>query len=100
MKKTISEIRDEIKARLLENLRRDVARLPKDTEFHLIGSFATEDGWDGLSDVDIVCISDGRNFDSSHFPSVDRAKDVLNFTPESLSKNRDFSKAVLQGARL
>ena len=100
MKKTIPEIRNEIKTRLIESLRRDVARLPKDTEFHLIGSFATENGWDGLSDVDIVCISEGRDFNSTHFPSVDRTKDVLNFTPESLAKNPSFRKAVLHGARL
>lgn len=100
MNKTIPEVRNEIKARLIEGLRRDVARLPKDTEFHLIGSFATEDEWDGLSDVDIVCISEGRDFNGTHFPSVARTKDVLNFTPESLAKNPAFSKAVLQGARL
>jgi predicted nucleotidyltransferase len=100
MKRTISEIRNEIKARLIEDLRRDVARLPPDTEFHLIGSFATENEWDGLSDVDIVCISAGRDFNSTHFPSVDRPKDVLNFTPESLAKNAAFSQAVSQGARL
>lgn len=100
MKRTISEIRNEIKARLIEGLRSDVARLPQDAEFHLIGSFATENEWDGLSDVDIVCVSKGRDFNSTHFPSVDRPKDVLNFTPESLAKNAAFSKAVSQGSRL
>jgi len=100
MKKTITEVRQEIKARLIEGLRRDVARLPKDAEFHLVGSFATEDEWDGLSDVDIVCVSELGDFNSAHFPSVDRAKDVLNFTPESLTENRVFSAAVARGAKL
>jgi len=100
MNRTIPEIRNEIKTRLIEGLRRDIARLPGDAEFHLIGSFATDDEWDGLSDVDIVCSSEGMDFNSTHFPSVDRAKDVLNFTPESLAKNPAFSEAVLQGAKL
>jgi|GEM_PF-5349830 hypothetical protein len=35
MTRTIFEMPNEIKARLIESLKRDVARLPQDAEFHL-----------------------------------------------------------------